>query len=179
MVKKIFTLFILLLCLIIGLYFFALKAFSPELPLNCCAFCDPKVLDNQKFYEDELVIALCTYRPILPGHSLVIPKRHVERFEWLTDEETLQIDKVIKKVNEATSRVYGTSAYLLVQKNGHEVGQSVPHVHFHYIPRKARDASMIKFFISMFLANAKPHLSAKETHETAKKMKLAMQSQPK
>jgi Diadenosine tetraphosphate (Ap4A) hydrolase and other HIT family hydrolases len=160
--------------------FFALKAFSPQQqPLNYCAFCDPNVLDNQKFYEDALVIALCTYKPILPGHNMVIPKRHAERFEMLTDEEILQMGKVIKKVNEATSLVYGTSAYVLLQKNGREVAQNVPHVHFHYIPRKAGDASVTKFFINMFLSNAKPHLSPKETREIAEKMKQAMDSLPK
>ncbi len=39
-----------------------------------CVFCDVSILNNQKFYEDDLVIALYTHKPILPGHSLIIPK---------------------------------------------------------------------------------------------------------
>ncbi len=168
----------LLFCLTIGLYFFAIKAFSPQPPLNYCAFCDPKVLDGQTFYEDDLIIALCTHRPVFPGHSLIIPKRHVERFEGLSDEEISRIGKVIKKVNDATVNIFHTSAYLLLQKNGHEVGQTVPHVHFHYIPRKAEDSSVIKFLANMFLANAKPPLSAAESRKTANTMKQAIETLP-
>jgi diadenosine tetraphosphate (Ap4A) HIT family hydrolase len=62
-----------------------------------CAFCNPAILDYQQFYEDDLVIALYTHKPVMPGHCLIIPKRHVERFEMLSDEESLQIFRVIKK----------------------------------------------------------------------------------
>ncbi len=178
MIKKIVLSVLLLICLVIGLYVFAFKAFSPKLALNYCAFCDPNVLNMQTFYEDELAIALCTHRPILPGHSLVIPKRHVERFEELSDKEILQIGKVIKLVNEATINVFGTASYLLLQKNGKEVGQSVPHVHFHYVPRKMGDDSTAKFLISMFLANVKPPLSPTESRKIADIMKEAMESLP-
>jgi diadenosine tetraphosphate (Ap4A) HIT family hydrolase len=120
-----------------------------------CPFCDQQVLNNQKFYEDDLVMALYTHKPIMKGHSLIIPKRHVERFEELNEKELAQLMKVIKKVNQAAVNVYHVSAYLLLQKNGHEAGQTVPHVHFHYIPRKSGDDSIIKFFYKMFIANVK------------------------
>ena len=77
-----------------------------------CAFCDESVWNRQKFYEDDLVYALYTYKPILPGHYLIIPKRHVDPFEMLTDQEISQIGRVMKKVNEAASKVFDTSAYM-------------------------------------------------------------------
>ncbi len=101
-----------------------------------CVFCDGEVLNRQKFYEDDLVFALYTHKPVLPGHCLILPKRHVERFEMLTDEEILRITQAIRLVNEAATQVFHTASYLILQKNGVEVGQSVPHLHFHYIPGK-------------------------------------------
>lgn len=139
-----------------------------------CAFCDEKVLKKQTFYDDGVVLALYTHRPIFPGHSLIIPKRHVERFENLTDEEILHIGQVIKKVNQAATKVFKTSSYLLLQKNGQEVGQSVPHVHFHYIPRVAGDDSVLKFLVKMFLANLHKPLSDAEMEQAVEAMKQAI-----
>lgn len=141
-----------------------------------CPFCNPEVIDVQKFYEDELVLVFYTHKPIFPGHLLIIPKRHVERFEELFDEEILQVSRVIKKVNKAAEKVFGTSSYLILQKNGKEVGQSVPHVHFHYIPRQTGDDSTILFLVNMYLAEFRGPISPDEMQKVVKKMKIAMEN---
>lgn len=99
-----------------------------------CAFCRQEVLDAQTFYEGKGVLGLLTHKPALNGHVLIIPKRHVERFEDLTPQELIEMSKAIKKIDCAVRDVFGYKDYLLIQKNGHEAGQSVPHVHFHYLP---------------------------------------------
>jgi diadenosine tetraphosphate (Ap4A) HIT family hydrolase len=100
----------------------------------------------------------------------------VERFEMLSEEEMVQIARGIKKVNLAVMKVFGTCSYLLHQKNGLEVGQSVPHVHFHYIPRKMDDTSTMQFFIKMIIANMKPPISHEKMHETVEKLRQATQA---
>lgn len=140
-----------------------------------CAFCNPQVLEAQVFYKQTLTEALYSYKPVFPGHCLIIPKRHVERFEELTDDEILQIGQVIKKVNRAVQAVFQTSAYLLLQKNGKEVGQTVPHVHFHYIPRKKGDDSSLKFIYKMYLANFLAPISVSEMEEKLALLKSAME----
>jgi len=138
-----------------------------------CPFCNPQVLEAQSFYEDELVWALYTHEPILPGHCLIIPKRHIERFEMLTEEESLQIYRTIQKVDRAVTYVYGTCSYLLLQKNGAEVGQSVPHMHVHYIPRQKGDGSIMKFIMRMF--QSKMHiLPAEEMKKNVEKLQEAL-----
>jgi len=141
-----------------------------------CAFCNPAVLARQTFYEDDLVLALYTHKPIFPGHCLVIPKRHVERFEGLTDEEITEMGRALKKVNSAVRQVFGTSPYILLQKNGREVGQTVPHVHIHYIPRKAGDSSALWFVIKLFVRNAMKPISPEETRENVEKLQAAIQA---
>lgn len=100
-----------------------------------CAFCTPSVLERQQYYEGKLVRVLYNYRPMLPGHSLVIPKRHAPRFEDLTADEFAEMREVILKVQKAFEKVYGTSDYLLVMQNGEKAGQTENHAHFHMIPR--------------------------------------------
>jgi diadenosine tetraphosphate (Ap4A) HIT family hydrolase len=111
-----------------------------------CAFCDPQVLATHTFYEDPLVIGLCDHRPIQPGHCLAIIKRHVKTFEGYTDDELTAIGRLLKKINIAIQKIYGPSSYIILQKNGWEVGQTVPHVHFHYIPKKKTGHRTIPLF---------------------------------
>lgn len=139
-----------------------------------CSFCNPDIISKQKFYEDDLIIALYTHKPVFPGHCLIIPKRHVERFELLSDAELGQIHRVIKKVNRAVESVFGTSAYLLLQKNGKEVGQTVPHLHFHYIPRLAGDDSTVKFFFNMWIAAMGSPIHPDEMQDIVEALRLAM-----
>jgi histidine triad (HIT) family protein len=162
---------VLLSCLV-GIIYLTMP--SPKPLPTYCAFCDATVLNHQKFYEDELVIALCTHKPMTPGHCLVIPKRHVERFEGLTDAEILQIGRVIKKVDQAIPKVFQTSPYLLLQKNGPEAGQSVPHVHVHYIPRKAGDSSQFGLMFQMYIANVKAPIPSEKMEATVAKIRQAM-----
>lgn len=167
------------LWLVFGLTLLVSGAFyldhNSKLATDYCAFCDPKVLEAQTFYEDELVRALYTHKPITPGHSLIIPKRHVERFEELSDAEITQMGRVIKKVHAAASKVFHTSAYLLLQKNGYEVGQTVPHVHVHYVPRKEGDDSTLKFLAQMYISNWKKPLSTTQMQPIIEELREAMQ----
>lgn len=143
---------------------------------GACPFCDQGVLNRQKFYEDDLVMALYTHKPIVPGHMLVIPKRHVERFEGLLDPEIVQISKVIKKIDQTAIEVFKTSSYLLMQKNGTEVGQSVPHLHFHYIPKKIGDKGIISFMFKMLTASVKKPISQNEMSVIIQTLSNAMSS---
>ena len=91
-----------------------------------CPFCDPKVLDVQTFYEDDLVRALYTHKPIYPGHCLVIPKRHVPRFEGLTEQEASQMMQTIKKVNTAVQQVFGDFCLFALAKERLRSGTDRP-----------------------------------------------------
>lgn len=99
-----------------------------------CPFCNLQVIESQSFYEGESVRGILTYKPATPGHVLVVPKRHVVSFEGLGSEEVAEIGQAIKKIHSASKHIYGNTGYFLLQKNGKEAGQSVFHVHIHYVP---------------------------------------------
>ena len=114
-----------------------------------CAFCDEQILERQVFYRGNGALGVLTHKPAVPGHVLIIPERHVERFEDLTVEELASIGEAIKKVDAAVRKTFGYTDYLLIQKNGKGAGQSVPHVHFHYLP--ATNFLAIRFLASPWL----------------------------
>lgn len=114
-----------------------------------CAFCNEEILERQVFYRGNGALGVMTHKPAVPGHVLIIPERHVERFEDLSVEELAAIGETIKKVDAAVRKTFGYTDYLLIQKNGKGAGQSVPHVHFHYLP--ATNFLAIRFLVSPWL----------------------------
>lgn len=171
MVKKTF---ILLGIVFIGIFLVFSSKKRELIGREYCPFCHQEILESQKFYEDSAVIALGTHKPVVPGHCLIIPKRHIERFEFLEKEELLQIQEAINTIHLATKERFGSS-YLLLQKNGREVGQSVAHVHVHYIPRQ-KELSGIGLIGKMFWADAKPPLSLEKKKEQTRQLKQLLAS---
>ena len=142
--KAIKTTIIAFLCITIAGASFIGWGISKELNLDkACAFCDPQVLTTHTFYEDSLVMGLCSHKPVQPGHSLAVIRRHIETFEESTDEEISAIGRLLKKINLAVQKIHGPSSYMILQKNGREVGQTVPHFHFHYIPKKKTESRVM------------------------------------
>jgi histidine triad (HIT) family protein len=142
--------------------------------LPYCAFCDNEIITRQKYYEDDQTVVLYTHKPVLKGHSLIIPKRHVERCEDLTESEITAMHNAMKKVHSAASSLFNTSAYLIFQKTGAEAGQSVPHAHMHYIPMDKGDASTISFMTKMFLSELSSPISQSTMNEMTAQFQNAL-----
>ncbi|MBO9557781.1 MAG: alpha/beta fold hydrolase [Caulobacter sp.] len=89
-----------------------------------------------KVYEDEQVLAFMDYAPAEPGHVLVISKTSKARnILEISPQDLSRIMAVAAKVGQAQIDGLGVEGFTIVQNNG--VGQSVPHLHIHVIPRVA------------------------------------------
>ena len=99
-----------------------------------CPFCSKDVLKKQLVLEGKTLSALYCLTPATTGNVLVIPKRHLTRFEDLSYTETGELQVIISKIADAFKNVYKIEHYLIIQKNGVLAGQSVKHIHFHIIP---------------------------------------------
>ena len=167
--------FIAIGSLLLGSFFFKHNQFAKAEKL--CPFCNDAILERQAFYEDDQVIALYNFKPACKGHCLIIPKRHHTRFESLSEEELSRLGLAIQKVHKAASTVFKTSSYMLLQKNGKEVGQSVPHIHIHYIPRKIGDRFQLIFLFKILLAHLYPQLSEAKMEKYTFEMKEAIKKE--
>ena len=104
-----------------------------------CIFC--KIIKGEipayKVYEDDFVLAFLDIYPISKGHTLVIPKKHVNRLTELDEEELKKfwsgVKRVIKKIEKLASD------YNIVINQGTLAGQEVPHLHVHIIPRYGKE----------------------------------------
>ncbi|MBS0626273.1 MAG: HIT family protein [Verrucomicrobia bacterium] len=129
-----------------------------------CPFCNEKLLQIQEFAREGEALAILTHKPAVPGHVLIIPARHVERFEELSAQEILAIGEMIKRVDRAVRQLYGTTGYDLLEKNGREAGQTVTHVHFHYLPRSEKMGE-VGFLSRFFLRPLLKPLTEEEMKE--------------
>jgi histidine triad (HIT) family protein len=92
-----------------------------------------------KVFENEQLIAFLDIAPLAEGHTLVVPKRQVERLEDLPPDEAAAIARALGAIARRVLQATGAPAYNVLQNNGPQSGQVVPHVHFHIIPRREGD----------------------------------------
>jgi len=109
--------------------------------MSDCLFCQIVAgsIPSQNVYDDADVMAFLDIRPINPGHTLVIPKRHAENMLVSSDEDLVKVMGVIKKITPAILRAVGAEAFNLGCNTGRAAGQVVFHTHIHIMPRLATD----------------------------------------
>ena len=82
-----------------------------------------------KIYEDDKIIAFLDIYPIRPGHVLVVPKKQIDQFDELDNDDYLAMFDVTKKVAKKLKDKLGVErACLRIE------GFDVPHAHVHVIP---------------------------------------------
>lgn len=77
--------------------------------------------------------------PVSPGHTLVIPKRHIGSFFDLTDDERNGLMALLAEAKLGTEAEFAPAGYNIGINDGPAAGQTVPHLHIHLIPRFAGD----------------------------------------
>jgi histidine triad (HIT) family protein len=86
-------------------------------------------------YEDDHTLAFMDIMPAVEGHTLVIPKEPGVTLFDISPEAAAATIRTTQKVAAAVKKALGVPGIMLAQLNGPEAGQSVPHVHFHILPR--------------------------------------------
>lgn len=104
-----------------------------------CLFCriTGRVLDAHIVHEDRRTIAFLDNRPLQRGHTLLIPKTHVETLYELDDELLRPVFATVRRLAQAIEEAMGAEGTFIAQNN--RVSQSVPHFHVHIVPRRKGD----------------------------------------
>ena len=106
-----------------------------------CIFCKivSGELPSYKVYEDDKVLAFLNIEPVSIGHILVIPKKHVVSLEETSPEDLTAVMLVVQKIGGTLKKKLGVDGYNVGENNGSAAGQTIPHLHFHLIPRHEND----------------------------------------
>lgn len=128
-----------------------------------CLFCDVQITYPQRVVsENDLAYAIRDGFPVTQGHTLVIPKRHVLDFFDLTDEELLQMNRLLHSERAILLKLYPEIGGFNIGANCGEIaGQSVWHCHLHLIPRRKGDVARPKGGVRHVIPN-KGHYEANE-----------------
>ncbi len=92
-------------------------------------------LPKVALYEDNLTLAFLDIMPATEGHTLVIPKEPCETILDCSPEGVAATILTTQKLAAAVKKAFDVPGVMLVQLNGAAAGQSVPHLHFHVLPR--------------------------------------------
>ena len=90
--------------------------------MNSCPFCMESIAD-ETFAESQYFRAIYNISPILPGHSLVIPKRHVSSFLELTDGEACEMTLFSREIAAKLVEVFSSSGFNWTIQEGAVAGQ--------------------------------------------------------
>jgi len=88
-------------------------------------------------YEDENSIAFLDHRPLFHGHTLLVPRDHVETLGELPAKIVgpyFEAAQLLSRVVESAMEAEGTFVAM-----NNRVSQSVPHLHVHIVPRRKKD----------------------------------------
>jgi len=111
------------------------SAARPAKPARPCPFCAIARGEGpaQVVAEDEATIAFLDRNPLLPGHVLLIPRAHVETLPEADDATLAALMRRLRGLAAAIPVALGADGSFVAQNN--IVSQSVPHLHFHVVPR--------------------------------------------
>ena len=107
---------------------------NTEKPCPFCTLPPERIIDSNEFG-----VVIRDGFPISPGHTLIIPKRHVGSFFEITQNERDALLMLLDKAKETIDEEFHPDGFNIGINDGASAGQTVPHLHMHLIPRYTND----------------------------------------
>jgi diadenosine tetraphosphate (Ap4A) HIT family hydrolase len=102
-----------------------------------CPFCNPE--KSRVLKANDHAIAIPDGFPIAPGHTLIIPKRHIASFFEATREEQTALLDLVAEIRQRLLTELSPAGFHIGINDCAAAGQTVMHLHIHLIPRYAGD----------------------------------------
>ncbi len=102
-----------------------------------CPFCT--LPTDRIISESDYTLTIRDDFPVSEGHTLIIPKRHVQSFFELKAIEKAAVLQALDEAKEFLDNEYSPDGYNIGINDGEAAGQTVMHLHVHLIPRYKGD----------------------------------------
>jgi diadenosine tetraphosphate (Ap4A) HIT family hydrolase len=110
---------------------------NPPEARTACPFCT--LPESRIVASSELAMAIRDGYPISPGHTLIIPKRHVASIADATTDELGSLWSLLAEARRSLDESLKPAGYNIGINDGVAAGQTVMHLHVHLIPRYPGD----------------------------------------
>ena len=114
---------------------------------NTCFLCEkPKSKNDEEnyiLYRGEKAFIVMNAYPYNNGHLLIAPYRHVYSIEELTDEELLEVFKLVQKSVAVIKKVMNPDGFNIGINIGRSAGAGVSYFHVHVVPRWTGDTNFM------------------------------------
>src|SRR5215510_4002395 len=118
-------------------------------------------------YEDDVSVAFLDHRPLFQGHTLLVPRTHVETLGDLPGSLVGPFFKTAQLLSLAVETALDAEGTFVAMNN--RVSQSVPHLHVHIVPRRKKDG------LKGFFWPRTKYKSEEEMEVVARKIAAALQ----
>jgi histidine triad (HIT) family protein len=104
-----------------------------------CLFCQivSGEVEAEIVLDDELVVGFLDSRPVFKGHTLLVPRMHIDTFLELPEPLVVPFFTTAQRVAAVMTSALGAQGTFVAMNN--VVSQSVPHLHIHVVPRTKGD----------------------------------------
>jgi histidine triad (HIT) family protein len=139
-------------------------------PVKPCVFCEVVRGEREAavVYEDAETVAFLDHKPLLHGHCLLVPRRHVETLGELPAELAARLFANVQRLAGAVERgLEAAGAFVAINV---KISQSVPHLHVHVVPRWKGDG----LFSHKLLWKRAPYASETQKQEVREKIRRAL-----
>ena len=104
-----------------------------------CLFCEIArgEVEAEVVVDDELVVGFLDARPVFKGHTLLVPREHVDTLLDLPEHLMVPLFSTAQRLAAAMTSALGAQGSFVAMNN--VVSQSVPHLHVHVVPRTKGD----------------------------------------
>ena len=138
-----------------------------------CPFCAGN-LTRATVAETAHCRTLYNVAPLVPGHCLIVPKRHVTRLIELGAVERDELFRCAPRMAELLMQVYGCDGYDLSMQQGASAGQTVMHLHLHIVPRRPDDLPSSNWHDQLLDSASRPRLTSEELAGEVVKLRRAL-----
>jgi diadenosine tetraphosphate (Ap4A) HIT family hydrolase len=102
-----------------------------------CPFCSPDA--SRVVATAPLAFARRDAYPVSPGHTLIVPRRHVGSFFDASDDERTALLDLLARTKAILDQEHSPAGYNIGINDGAAAGQTIAHLHIHLIPRYVGD----------------------------------------
>lgn len=107
--------------------------------MSLCPFCNLE--QSRIITASQSAIAFRDAFPLTKGHSLVIPRQHVDTIYVLPAEEQALLWAFVAEVRDLLREELAVNAFNVGINDGAAAGQTIEHAHIHVIPRRPGDVN--------------------------------------